>query len=167
MKYTLLNGTTYDTADLSPPERAVLEEVYAFYRTGPEWSQFFNFWFKRVQMTFASWPRQKVSALPIFQICQDLEARLGMAQGKVKPPDYREQLSQLIQAQYPDREALCRTAGLECEVVDRVLAGEGDVSMAQFQALLAALDCTLQVVPRSAVTSGAPTPGDQRRVRPV
>jgi hypothetical protein len=156
MKYTLLNGTTYDTAELSLPERALLEEVQAFYRTGPEWSQFFNFWFKRVQMIFASWPRQKVSALPIFQICQDLEARLGMAQGKVKPPDYREQLSQLIAAQYPDREALCRTAGLEYEVVERVLAGEEDVSMAQLQALLAALDCTLQVVPQARGPAAAP-----------
>ena len=59
---------------------------------------------------------------PAYRICQDLEARLGIDQGSVSPPDYRDFLADLIDAQFGSRQEFCRAAGVDAGQLSRVFA---------------------------------------------
>ena len=72
-----------------------------------EWSEFAAWWF----------PKFQDSGLPetsvVERVCSDLESRLGIAQGDVATPDYRDYLFELIEERYGSRNRFCQETGVD------------------------------------------------------
>ena len=100
--YPTITGRLLDLDDLAAGESAFLTAVRRRYAEEPEWTEFAAWWNSEFQRTGLSMDS------PAYRICQDLEARLGIAQGKVAPPDYRDYLADLIEERYGSRYRFCR-----------------------------------------------------------
>jgi hypothetical protein len=81
----------------------------------------------------------------IHRVCQDLEARLGINQRKVSPPDYRDFLVELIDTQFGSRQAFCEATQVDPGQLSRVLANRADLSMKVLQKVLEVLHGRLVV----------------------
>src|SRR5438128_12414543 len=100
--FQTITGRALDLKRLDGKEREFLAAVQAKYEKGPGWSAFAAWWPKELQ-------RNGLSAESVaYRICQDLEARLGIAQGKVTAPDYRDYLVDLIDERYGSRSPFCK-----------------------------------------------------------
>ena len=87
-----------------------------------------------------------------YRICQDLEARLGIAQGKVASPDYRDYLADLIDERYGSRYRFCKSTGMDPGHLSRILAGRSELSLQALQRLLEQLGAALVIEPEKALT---------------
>ncbi|HSL81780.1 MAG TPA: helix-turn-helix transcriptional regulator [Thermoanaerobaculia bacterium] len=134
-----------DLAGLAENERRFLGSVQREYETGPEWSNFAAWWTGELRR--AGLGRDCVS----YRICQDLEARLGIAQGKVAPPDYRDFLADLIEERFGSRYRFCKETGVDPGHLSRVFAGRSELSLQTLQRVLEALHAALVVQPDEVV----------------
>src|SRR5215471_6712588 len=100
-KYHTITGRAIDLSKLSPQERAFIAHVMGFYKNSVEWSKFSSRWAREFDQRGLE---PKGLAL---RICQDFEARLGIAQGRFSPPDYRDYLAALIEEKYGSRYKFC------------------------------------------------------------
>lgn len=143
--YRTITGRPIDLGTLNPTERKFLAAVLAKYRRHPEWSKFASWWlvgFDTVGLPDAS---------PVYRICQDLEARLGIKQGKVDPPDYRDSLADLIEVLYGSRYRFCKKHKIDQGHLSRVLHGKTELSMDLLLKILEALEAALVVQPKKAL----------------
>jgi len=135
--YETITGRTLDLRDLSGRERTFLAAVREKYREKPEWSRFSAWWTDR--FNDSEWEDDS----PVFRICQDLEARLGIAQGKVAAPDYRDYLADLIEERYGSRYRFCKETGVDPGHLSRVLASRSELSLRTLQSLVQNLGAAL------------------------
>src|SRR5437867_4300426 len=104
--FQTITGRALDLERLDAKEREFLAAVQAKYEKNPAWSAFASWWPKELQ-------RSGLSAESVaYRICQDLEARLGIAQGKVAAPDYRDYLADLIDERHGSRYRFCKATGI-------------------------------------------------------
>lgn len=148
--YRTLTGRLMDLRTLSPKERKALGEVEKAYRLRPDWTEFSRTWpailRKRV------WGRKKVPVgSPLYRACQDMEMRLGVAQGQVAPPDYRDHLVELIEEKFGSRYAFCKAARIDQGNLSHVLAGRRDFSLDVLRKVLELLDVQLDLIPTADV----------------
>jgi transcriptional regulator with XRE-family HTH domain len=141
LTYQTITGRTLELGGLRDEERAFLAAVQRTYGKGPEWSAFAAWWIEELRR----------SGLPVesitYRICQDLEARLGIAQGKVGPPDYRDYLVDLIEERYGSRYRFCKESGVDPGHLSRVLASRSELSLQSLQRILDALHAALVIQP--------------------
>jgi len=155
--YRTLTGRSVDLAKLSADERTCLASVVEKYRTHPEWTRFAAWWMKEL----AKHGVERTSAL--FRICDDLEARLGIAQGKASPPDYRHYLLALIEERYGSRYQFCKETGVDQGQLSRILAGRADFSLESLAKVLRLLHASLVVQTEAALREAA-DPDEARRL---
>lgn len=141
-EYETITGRRLGLAELTPDERDFLTAVQRRYATRPEWSEFAAWWAEGLRQAGL------FESSPAYRICQDLEARLGIAQGKVAMPDYRDSLADLIEEQYGSRYRFCQETGIDPGHLSRVLAGRSELSVTNLQEVLRQLGAVL-VVQRS------------------
>lgn len=163
--YRTLTGRVIDLHALSQKERDALAEVDAVFRLRPDWTEFARTWpavlRKRV------WGKRKVPVgAPLYRVCQDMEFRLGVAQGQVAPPDYRDQLAELIEEKFGSRYAFCKAAGIDQGNLSHVLAGRKEFSLDVLRRALEVLDVQLDLVPtaeayRKATVLGGDDPAER------
>jgi hypothetical protein len=137
--YRTITGRLLDLRKLEREERPFIAHVLEAYKTGEEWSKFSNLWEREFE---------KRGLNPdglAYRICQDLEARLGIAQGKVAPPDYRDYLADLIDERYGSRYRFCKETGVDPGQLSRVFASRSDLSLEALKKLLQALGAALVV----------------------
>ncbi len=79
-----------------------------------------------------------------YRICQDLEARLGIAQGKVAARDY---LADLIEDRSGSRYRFCKETGVDPGHLSRVFASRSELSLQSLQRILEALHAALIIQP--------------------
>ncbi len=91
--------------------------------------------------------RAKIIKTPTYQISQGLSARLGIAQGLVRPPDYLDQLEDLVLNHFPSRSAFSKASGLAEKLLDDVLAGRKDLSLESLSKALKRIGYCLRIVP--------------------
>lgn len=145
--YQTITGRTIDTSNLSADERKFLIAVQEKYHAGPGWTE------------FASWRMAnfKRSSLPVnsvvYRICQDLEARLGIAQGKVALPDYRDYLADLIEERYGSRYRFCQETGVDPGHLSRVFASRSELSLPALQKILEILHAALVIQPEDSLAA--------------
>ncbi len=137
--YRTLTGRTVDLAKLSADERTCLGAVVAKYRTHPAWTRFGAWWMKDLSK------RDIRESSVLYKICDDLEARLGIAQGKAAPPDYRHYLLALIEERYESRYRFCKETGIDQGQLSRILAGRADFSIELLASVLKTLHASLVV----------------------
>lgn len=139
--YSTITGRILDLCALGGDESQFLAAVRSRYANGPEWSEFGAWWaeeFGRLGLRRES---------PVYHVCQDLEARLGIAQGKVATPDYRDYLADLIEERYGTRYRFCKETGVDPGHLSRVLASRSELSVQNLQRILEALHAALVIQP--------------------
>jgi transcriptional regulator with XRE-family HTH domain len=139
--YQTITGRTLELGGLDRKEAAFLSAVEREYGKQPEWSEFAAWWTR--EFRGADLPAESVA----YRICQDLEARLGIAQGKVAPPDYRDYLADLIEERYGSRYRFCKETGIDPGHLSRVFASRSELSLQSLQRILEALHAALVIQP--------------------
>ena len=135
--YSTLEGRSVDLSRLSPDERACLRAVIKKYKTRPGWTPFANWCFNELS-------RRGISKeSPVFIVCGDLEGRIGIAQGKTLPGDYRYQLVDLIEERYGTRYRFCKENGIDQGHLSRILSGRSDFSLESLKKVLLSLRVSL------------------------
>lgn len=139
--YRTITGRHLDLSDLSDVERQFLSGVQERYEDAPEWSAFGGWWASEIKD--AGLGESSVA----YRTCQDLEARLGIAQGKLAAPDYRDYLADLIEARYGSRYRFCKETGVDPGHLSRVFASRSELSLQSLQRILDALHAALVIQP--------------------
>jgi len=139
--YQTITGRTLDLGSLNEKEGDFLSAVERRYGKQPEWSEFAAWWIMEFRQS--GLPTESVA----YRICQDLEARLGIAQGKVAPPDYRDYLADLIEQRYGSRYRFCKESGIDPGHLSRVFASRSELSLQSLQRILEALHAALVIQP--------------------
>jgi len=147
--YRTLTGRSVELTKLTADERACLGAVVEKYRTHPEWTRFAAWWMKELARRGV----ERTSVL--FKICDDLEARLGIAQGKASAPDYRHYLLALIEERYGSRYQFCKETGVDQGQLSRILAGQADFSLESLAKVLRVLHASLVVQTEDALREAA------------
>lgn len=137
--FVTLTGRTVDLDKLNKEEREALAAVVAEYREHPDWTRFGAWWMKELAR------RELNQDSVLYRICDDLEARLGIAQGKASPPDYRHYLLALIEERYGSRYKFCKETGLDQGQLSRIISGKADFSIHSLVKMLLALRASLVV----------------------
>jgi transcriptional regulator with XRE-family HTH domain len=128
--YRTITGRRIPVARLTKTERAFLALVGRKYEARLDWTRFAAWWNAEFNATGLA------ATSVVYRICQDLEARLGIAQGKVSPPDYRDFLADLIDTRFGSRQAFCQATGVDPGQLSRVFAGRADLSLKALQKVL-------------------------------
>ncbi len=139
IEYRTITGRNLDLTKLAEPERKLLREALGRVRKSPGWNRFAAWWLKTFNETGLP------DSSPVFRICRDLEARLGIAEGKVAPPDYRDYLADLIEERFGSRYRFCEATGIDPGQLSRVFSGKADFSAELLRSALKALDAHLEV----------------------
>jgi len=137
--YRTITGRDLDLSHLDPAERDFLSAVQKKYEEAPEWSAFASWWAGALKE--AGLPETSV----VYRICQDLEARLGIAQGTVAPPDYRDYLADLIEERFGTRYRFCKETGVDPGHLSRVLSSQAQLSLQSLERILDTLHASLVI----------------------
>ncbi len=154
--YRTITGLALDLSKLAREERAFIAHIHGFYKNSVEWSRFAALWVREFDKRGLK--REGLA----YRICQDLEARLGIAQGKVAPPDYRDYLADLIEEKYGSRYKFCKETGVDPAHLSRVFASRSNLSLEALVKLLHALGAALVVQPEDALKANT-SPEEARR----
>jgi len=137
--YQTITGRRISLSKLSRSEKSFLSSVRQKYHARLEWTRFAAWWnveFRKSGLSTRS---------SVYRICQDLEARLGIHQGSVSPPDYRDSLADLIDEQFGSRLEFCQSTGVDPGQLSRVFAGRADLSLRALQKVLGVLQAQLVI----------------------
>lgn len=139
--YGTITGREIDLSNITQRERDMLREALERLRTTGGWNRFAAWWLKAFNESGLP------DGSPVFRICRDIEARLGIAEGKVAPPDYRDYLADLIEEHFGSRHRFCEATGIDPGQLSRVFAGKADLSADLLRRALKALNAHLEVRP--------------------
>jgi hypothetical protein len=137
--YRTITGRRLSLARLTTAEKRFLALVRDKYRGRLDWTRFAAWWNAEFNATGLA------ATSVVYRVCQDLEARLGIAQGTVSPPDYRDFLADLIDTQFGSRQAFCQATGVDPGQLSRVFAGRADLSIKALQKVLEMLGAQLVI----------------------
>ncbi len=140
--FRTITGTRIHFSALTQADKDFLVRVLGWYANDPDWTEFSARWTKAFRESALS------PDSPAYRICQDLEARLGIAQGRVSPPDYRDYLADLIESRYGSRYKFCKETGVDPGHLSRVLSGRADLSVESLSRVLNALQAVLVIESR-------------------
>jgi transcriptional regulator with XRE-family HTH domain len=144
-----ITGRSLDLTTLSDKERAFLTAVQRAYKKQPKWSEFAAWWPRAFTRTGLG-----PDSL-LYRLCQDLEARLGIAQGKVSRPDYRDFLADLIEERYGSRYRFCKETGVDPGHLSRVFTGHSEFSIRALERILAELHASVVIEAEETLTDQA------------
>jgi len=137
--YQTITGRRILMSNLTGPESGFLEKVAKKYNSKQNWTRFAAWW--NAEFNGAGLSTSSV----VYRICQDLETRLGIHQGKVSPPDYRDYLAEMIDTQFSSRQDFCKATELDPGQLSRVLASRADLSLKVLQKVLEVLHAQLVI----------------------
>jgi hypothetical protein len=143
--YRTIAGRALPLLELDEIDRNFLAQVQRKYNPGLEWSMFAAWWSE--EFLRAGLPEDSLT----YRICQDLEARLGIAQGKVARPDYRDYLADLIEERHGSRYRFCKETGVDPGHLSRVFASRSELSLQNLERILEALHASLVIQPQESL----------------
>lgn len=87
-----LKGRTFALTGLDKDERALVARLKQLAATNPEWSAYRNIWMTEVHNLYAArgLNRREMVDTVAYRVGQDIGSRLGVSQGKMRPPDNRD-----------------------------------------------------------------------------
>jgi hypothetical protein len=139
-KYQTITGRRLALSRLTKAEKRFLAQLEEQFRTRPEWTRFAAWWNAALDQAGLG------TDSPLYAVCQDLEARLGIEQGKVSPPDYRDFLADLLAERFGTRQEFCQATGVDPGQLSRVFAGRADLSMGALHKVLEVLGARLVIL---------------------
>jgi hypothetical protein len=137
--YQTITGRRLNLDKLSRDERRFLAAVEKKFSARPGWTEFGSWWVNRLRKA------RLPTSSSVRRICQDLEARLGIAQRKVAVPDYRDYLADLIEERFGSRYRFCEAAGIDPGQLSRVFASRAELSLPALQRILHVLRAALVI----------------------
>ena len=150
--YRTLDGKVFNLDELTEQQKLIYSEVKSFYDTNPDWNQFSNMWSDRLRESFTGVDPHIVVEEPIFEICQDLESRLGIRQGYTREPDYRDLLADIISRNFKSRYQFCKEMGIDEGYLSAVLSRKKHLSIEKLQDILDKLDHRIVFVEKVGVS---------------
>ncbi len=135
--YQTITGRRIPLTKLSRPEKELLARVRDKYNARLEWTRFAAWWNAEFSKSGLG------TRSPVYRICQDLEARLGIHQGSLSAPDYRDFLADLIEGRFGSRQEFCQATGVDPGQLSRVFAGRADLSLRALHKVLEVLQARL------------------------
>ncbi|MEW6365171.1 MAG: hypothetical protein AB1714_11115 [Acidobacteriota bacterium] len=148
-RYETLTGRQFDLMQLTSAQRQALRRLMQYFESGVEWGRFSVLWQKELADAMLSPSPKERMRHPLYRIAQDLEMRLGISQGLVAPPDYRDYIVDRIEEKFGSRCNFCKTTGIREAFLSQVLAGKKDFSVAKLREVAEALGLRLALVPVS------------------
>jgi hypothetical protein len=147
--YVDLDGREICLGHLDAEERKLLARIRRRARTHPDWDAFDNYWTRAVGEFYdARGVSRKVSREgAVYRVAQDLSSRIALAAGLVRVGDYRDELEELVRAQYPTQRAFCEATGLGEDMLSHVLAGRKDLSVEALSRALGRIGYRLRILP--------------------
>ena len=151
---------TVKLADLGPEERALVERLLARAKSRPRWDDFENFWVDEVFKFYGKLPSGELQKTAGYQVGNDLAARLVIAAGMARIPDYRDELAEIIRRNFPTRRKFCEQTGLSETMLSQVLGGTKHLSIDALIEALAKIGYQLRLVPSENIVPDNPAPDD-------
>src|SRR5260370_41445880 len=147
--YVDLNGQSVSLAKLEKEERKLVSALRRRAATKRNWTDFDSFWLAAVAEFYDArgLTRRQSDRTEVFQIAQDLSARLAVETGRAQLPDYRDELEELIVRHFPTRRAFCQATGLSEDLVSHVLARRKHVSIRTLTEALTRIGYVLHITP--------------------
>jgi hypothetical protein len=151
--YVDLKGNEWHLSRLDADERDLVNELKDRAERDADWYSFGNYWVKRVTSFYEDrgHTRQEIVASIPYRVGQDLASRIGVAQGKMRAPDYREELEALIRSRYQSRRAFCEATGLSEDMLSHVLAGRKDLSIEALSKAMSRIGFAVRLLPVAAL----------------
>ncbi|MBL8826598.1 MAG: hypothetical protein JNM18_06395 [Planctomycetaceae bacterium] len=149
--YTDLRGTVFSLSGLESDERTLIARLKKQSERVADWTEFRNFWMAEVSQFYTAkgLSRREIIESVGYRIGQDLASRLGIAQGKMRPPDYRSDLELLILSKFQTRKEFCDATGLSEDMLSHVLARRKHLAIDTLTEALAKIGYSLHIMPNS------------------
>jgi hypothetical protein len=147
--YEDVEGDPIGLADLDAAEGRLLARLRRRARTHPDWNDFDNYWTRAVAEFYDARGMSRAASrkTAVYRVAQDLSSRLAVAASLSRPPDYRDQLDELIRERFASRRAFCEAAGLSEDLLSHVLAGRKHLSLATLSRALERIGYRLELTP--------------------
>jgi hypothetical protein len=147
--YVDRKGREIALTEVDEEERKLIARLRRRARTHPDWIDFGNIWTREVAAFFDARGLTRAAArrTAAYQIAQDLGSRLGIAAGFVRPPDYRDDLEELIRERFGSRRAFCKATGLAEEGLTAFLAGRQELPLDALNAALERIGYRVRISP--------------------
>ena len=147
--YTNLRGRMILLVDLDEDEQKLFKRLKRRAKTHRDWNDFENYWTKAVGDFYLGrgLSRKGVIQTALWKIAQDLGSRIGIEQGMIRVPDYRDELSALIREKFKTHREFCKTTGISEDMLSHVLARRKHLAIDTLEAALKKIGCTLRIVP--------------------
>jgi hypothetical protein len=144
-----LRGQVYALSGLDGDEQKLLARLKAFAATNPPWHEYQNLWMAEVGRFYDArgLPRSQTIETPVYRVGQDIGSRLGIAQGKMRQSDYRDELEQLILTRFKTRRDFCEATGLSEDMLSHVLARRKHLAIDTLHAALEKVGYKLHIAP--------------------
>ncbi len=139
--HTTITGRVLCLEELGEEEHRLLLAVYQRFFEHHEWSEFGTWWMEKFRRSGVG------TESPVYRVGQDLEARIGIAQGQVAVPDYRDYLADLIEERYGSRDRFCEQTSIDPADLSRALASDSEPSLQRLQPILEPIRATLVIRP--------------------
>lgn len=146
--YVDLYGRVVPLGSLDAEERRIVASLRRRAATNPAWHEFRNVSIKALADFYKprGLSRRKIISTPAWRIARDLTGLLGIAQGIMRAPDYRDDLEELIRTRFKSRRAFCKATGLSEDMLSHVLAKRKDLAISTLAKALAKVGHHLQIV---------------------
>lgn len=147
--YVDLDGNEILLSDLDAGERKLIARLRRRAETHADWNDFDNYWLAIVAEFHLArgLSRPQIRRTAAYRVGQDLSSRLGIAQGMIASPDYRDQLEDLVLNRFPSRRAFCKATGVSEDMLSHVLAGRKDFSLSVLSKALARIGYHVRITP--------------------
>ena len=127
--YTTLENEKYYLEQLPPKHQEFLTEVLRYFDQAPPWDDFDQYWLSRGKKVWGRKKWAQIIELPIYKICQDLEALLGIKQGYTRERDYRDELQEMISRNFSSCYQFCRVTGIDQGFLSNVFKKRKNISI--------------------------------------
>jgi hypothetical protein len=114
-----------------------------------KWAEFRNQWMAAVSALYMprGLSRPEITASYLYRVAQDLGNRLGVQEGTMSPPDYRDELEDLIRTRFPTQRAFCEATGISEDLLSHVLARRKHFAIDTLADALARIGFGLHITP--------------------
>ncbi len=165
--YTTLSGRVFSLSELDAEESELFADFERRFSKNTDWNEFENYWVAALSGLYdgRGIPRKESMQKPLCQIIQDMWARLAIQQGHVEPPDYRDELADVIGKEFGTRREFCRKTGMSEQMLSHALAHRKHIHIDRLVRALDKIGYRLSITPAPTRRAARPRKNGRSRSR--
>lgn len=149
--YVTLLHEVFDLEKLPTGHKRILQKVSKYFAQKPPSHKFNDFWQHNVlKVCGEKVSKEAITETPLYKICQDMESRLGIEEGYIRQPDYRDVLSKIIYENFSSRYQFCKVTGVDEAFLSNVLSKKKSFSIENLIKILDKIGYELEIKKKSA-----------------